>query len=101
MLAYPALADPVRRHILDVLRGGERCVSDLVGDLQVSQPSVSKHLKVLRSASLVQVRRDGKRRWYRLQAEPLEEVAAWLDLYRRHWEERFDALEQHLEENPT
>lgn len=101
VLAYAAVAEPVRRQILDALRDGERCVTDLVDDLSISQPSVSKHLAVLREADLVAVRRDGKRRWYRLRPEPLVEIATWLEPYRRHWEERLDALERHLEENPT
>jgi DNA-binding transcriptional ArsR family regulator len=99
-LAYTALAEPSRRQILDLLRGGERSVNDLVGRLELSQPGVSKHLKVLREAGLVQVRPEGKRRLYALQAEPLAEVADWLEPYRMHWERRFDALERHLEENP-
>ena len=69
--------------------------------LHLSQPGVSKHLKVLREAGLVEVRPEGKRRWYGLRAEPLAEVAGWLEPYRRHWSDRLDALEQHLEENPT
>lgn len=101
MLAYAAVAEPVRRQILDVLRDGERCVTDLVDDLSISQPNVSKHLAVLREADLVAVRRDGKRRWYRLRPEPLGEIATWLEPYRQHWEERLDALERHLEEHPT
>jgi DNA-binding transcriptional ArsR family regulator len=100
MTAYTAVAEPSRREILDLLRDGERSVNDLVARLQLSQPGVSKHLKVLREAGLVEVRPDGKRRWYGLRAEPLAEVAGWLEPYRRHWSERFDALEQHLEENP-
>jgi DNA-binding transcriptional ArsR family regulator len=98
--AYAALAEPSRRRILDVLRGGERSVNELVERLALGQPSVSKHLKVLREAGLVEVRPDGKRRWYGLRAEPLADVADWLEPYRRHWEARLDALEQHLEENP-
>lgn len=101
MTAYAALAEPLRRQILDLLRDGERCVGDLVDDLSISQPSVSKHLKVLHSASLVEVRPDGKRRWYRLHVEPLAEVADWLAPYQALWEARLDALERHLEENPT
>jgi DNA-binding transcriptional ArsR family regulator len=100
MTAYAALAEPSRRRILDLLRGGERSVNDLVGRLKLSQPGVSKHLKVLRDAGLVEVRPDGKRRWYGLRAEPLVEVAEWLEPYRVHWTERLDALERHLEENP-
>jgi DNA-binding transcriptional ArsR family regulator len=100
MSAYAALAEPSRRRILDVLRGGERSVTDLVSRLDLSQPSVSKHLKVLREAGLVGVRPEGKLRWYGLRAEPLAEVAEWLEPYRAHWTARFDALERHLEENP-
>ena len=100
MTAYAAVAEPSRREILDLLRGGERTAGDLGSHLHLSQPGVSKHLKVLREAGLVAVRPDGKRRWYGLRAEPLAEVAGWLEPYRRHWSQRFDALEQHLEENP-
>jgi DNA-binding transcriptional ArsR family regulator len=100
MSAYAALAEPSRRRILDLLRGGERSVTDLVTRLDLSQPSVSKHLKVLREAGLVGVRPEGKLRWYGLRAEPLAEVAEWLEPYRAHWTARFDALERHLEENP-
>jgi DNA-binding transcriptional ArsR family regulator len=98
--AYTALAEPSRRRILDVLRDGERSVNDLVERLGLGQPSVSKHLKVLREAGLVVVRPEGKRRWYGLRAEPLADVADWLEPYRRHWSARLDALERHLEENP-
>jgi DNA-binding transcriptional ArsR family regulator len=100
MSAYAALAEPARREILDLLRDGERTVGDLVGRLPLSQPGVSKHLKVLREAGLVAVRPDGKHRWYGLRAEPLAEVAGWLEPYRAHWAARLDALERHLEENP-
>lgn len=100
MTAYAALAEPSRRRILDLLREGERPVNELVARLRLSQPGVSKHLKVLRDAGLVDVRRDGKQRWYGLRAEPLAEVAAWLEPYRAHWSARFDALERHLEEHP-
>jgi DNA-binding transcriptional ArsR family regulator len=98
--AYAALADPSRREILDLLRTGERTVGDLVGRLKQSQPGVSKHLRVLRAAGLVVARRDGRRRWYRLRAQPLTEVDLWLEPFRAHWSTRLDALERHLEENP-
>lgn len=101
MTAYAALAEPSRRQILDLLRDGERSVNDLVARLPLRQPAVSKHLKVLREAGLVAVRPEGKHRWYGLRAEPLADVAEWLERYRTHWEERFDALEHHLEENPA
>jgi DNA-binding transcriptional ArsR family regulator len=98
--AYAALAEPSRRRILDLLRGGERSVGELVGPLNLSQPGVSKHLRVLREAGLVEVRPDGRQRWYRLRAQPLAEVDEWLQPYREHWSGRLDALERHLEENP-
>ena len=75
-------------------------MNDLVERLDLSQPGVSKHLKVLREAGLVAVRPDGKRRFYGLRADPLAEVAGWLEPYREHWDARLDALERHLEENP-
>jgi DNA-binding transcriptional ArsR family regulator len=99
VLTYGALAEPSRRQILDLLRGGERSVSDLVERMQLSQPGVSKHLRVLREAGLVDVRPEGKRRWYRLRAQPLAEVDEWLAPYREHWSGRLDALERHLEES--
>jgi DNA-binding transcriptional ArsR family regulator len=101
MTTYSALAEPSRRQILDLLRDGERPVNELVACLGLSQPGVSKHLKVLREAGLVDVRPDGKQRWYGLSAEPLAEVAAWLEPYRTHWSNRLDALERHLEDNPS
>ena len=100
MTAYSALAEPSRREILDLLRAREWSVNELVARLGLSQPGVSKHLKVLREAGLVAVRPDGKRRWYGLRAEPLADVAEWLEPYRRHWSARLDALEHHLEDNP-
>ena len=100
MTAYAALAEPNRREILDLLRGGERSVNDLVGRLRLSQPGVSKHLKVLREAGLVRVRAEGRQRWYALRAQPLSEVDEWLEPYRAYWSGRLDALEQHLKENP-
>lgn len=100
MSTYTALAEPNRREILDLLRGGERSVGDLVDRLTLSQPGVSKHLRVLREAGLVDVRSRGKQRLYALRAEPLAEVDAWLEPYRAFWSQQLDALERHLEENP-
>jgi DNA-binding transcriptional ArsR family regulator len=100
MPAYAALAEPHRRQILDLLRGDERSVGDMVERLDLGQPGVSKHLKVLREAGLVAVRADGRQRLYALRAEPLGEVDAWLEPYRAFWNGRLDALERHLEENP-
>jgi DNA-binding transcriptional ArsR family regulator len=99
--AYAALAEPHRRQILDLLRGGERSVNDLVERLRMSQPGVSKHLRVLRRAGLVDVRPEGRVRWYGLRAQPLAEVDAWLEPYRALWSDRLDALERHLEEHPA
>jgi len=92
------LAEPRRREILDLLRSGERPVGDLVDALALSQPAVSKHLKVLREAGLVEVRHDAQRRWYRLRPAPLAEVDAWLEPYRDLWRGRLDALEAHLDQ---
>jgi DNA-binding transcriptional ArsR family regulator len=100
MTAYTALAEPHRREILDLLRGEERSVNDLVGRLKISQPGVSKHLSELREAGLVEVRPEGRNRWYGLRAQPLAEVDEWLEPYRAFWAARLDALERHLEENP-
>lgn len=92
------LAEPQRRRILDALRTGERVVGDLVHELGLPQPSVSKHLRVLRDAGLVDVRPDAQRRWYRLRLEPLVELDTWLAPYRRLWADRLDALERHLDD---
>ena len=91
-----ALAEPTRLRILDQVRGGERSVTELVDALGVVQPAVSRHLRVLREAGLVSVRKDAQRRVYRLRAQPLMELDAWLEPYRAHWAGRLDALEQHL-----
>ncbi|WNV84425.1 metalloregulator ArsR/SmtB family transcription factor [Umezawaea sp. Da 62-37] len=97
---FAVLADPSRREILDLLRTGERPVGDLVDHLTLTQPTVSKHLKVLREAGLVDVRQDAQRRWYRIRPQPLAEIDAWLTPYRRMWEHSLDALEHHLNTTP-
>ena len=100
-MSFAVLAEPTRRSILDLLlRDGERAVGELVERLQLSQPLVSKHLRVLRDAGLVDVRTDAQRRLYRLRPEPLAEVDAWLAPYRRLWARSLDALDKHLEDNP-
>jgi DNA-binding transcriptional ArsR family regulator len=99
-MAYAALAEPHRREILDLLRERQRSVGELVERLRLSQPGVSKHLRVLREAGLVDVQVDGRFRLYGLRAEPLAEVDRWLEPYRAHWSGRLDALERHLEANP-
>jgi DNA-binding transcriptional ArsR family regulator len=95
--AFELVAQPTRRQILDLLRERARPVGELVTLLGLSQPGVSKHLRALREAGLVRVRRDGQRRWYELEAAPLEELDEWLEPYRRHWEDRLDRLERHLD----
>jgi DNA-binding transcriptional ArsR family regulator len=95
---FEVLAEPNRRRILELLLEGESLVGDLVDSLGVSQPGVSKHLRVLKEAGLVHVRPDAQRRWYRVRVEPLRELDAWLEPYRRMWADRLDALERHLDE---
>lgn len=95
------IAEPTRRQILDAVRGGERSVGDLVAAVGMHQPGVSRHLKVLREAGLVEVRRDAQRRLYRLRLEPLMELDAWLEPYRVEWSNRLDALERHLQRTAT
>jgi DNA-binding transcriptional ArsR family regulator len=96
-LTLQALSEPSRRAILDLLRDGERTVGDLVGRLELSQPAVSKHLRVLREAGVVEARPDGQRRLYRIRPEPLAELDRWLATYRRLWTTRLDDLEAHLD----
>ena len=95
---FELVAEPTRRRILDLLRQRARPVGELVKLLGLSQPGVSKHLRLLREAGLVQVRRDGQRRWYELDPEPLAELDEWLEPYRELWQDRLDRLERHLEE---
>lgn len=94
---FELVAEPTRRQILDLLRERERSVGELVAEVKLTQPGVSKHLRVLREARLVEVRRDAQRRWYGLRAEPLAEIDAWLAPYREFWAARLDALEEHLD----
>jgi DNA-binding transcriptional ArsR family regulator len=95
--AFDVLADPNRRRILDLLLLRPRPVGELTGLLGLSQPGTSKHLRVLREAGLVRVRRDAQRRWYELRPGPLAEVDTWLEPYRRLWAGQLDALERHLD----
>jgi DNA-binding transcriptional ArsR family regulator len=98
-VSFAVLAEPTRREILDLLRDGERPVGELVDALGMSQPAVSKHLRVLRDAGLVAVRADAQRRFYGLRAEPLASIDEWLAPYRRLWSASLDKLERHLEEH--
>ncbi len=95
---FEVLADPTRRRILDLLRDRPRLVGELVDLLEMSQPGISKHLRVLREAGLVRVRQDAQRRWYELRLEPLIEVDRWLESYRHLWNARMDRLEDLLQE---
>ena len=95
---FAVLAEPNRRRILDELCQGERSVGELVERLSLSQPAVSKHLRVLREADLVSSRVDKQHRRYWLRPARLAEIDAWLAPYRRFWAERLDALQGHLEE---
>ena len=95
------IAEPTRRRILDAVRESECSVTDLVERVGMHQPGVSRHLKVLRDAGLVEVRRDAQRRMYRLRSEPLMELDAWLEPYRAEWAGRLDALESHLQRTST
>lgn len=90
------LAEPSRRRIVEVLGAGEKPVGDLVHLLGITQPAVSKHLRVLREAGLVAVRPDGQQRMYRLRPEPLAELDAWLEPYRQLWAGALDRLEKHM-----
>ncbi|MEP7285197.1 MAG: metalloregulator ArsR/SmtB family transcription factor [Chloroflexota bacterium] len=94
---FEVLAEPTRRDILDLLRQRPHLVGELVEQLKLSQPLVSKHLRVLREAGLVEVRQDAQRRWYELRFEPLIELDTWLTAYRQLWEARFDRLDDYLQ----
>jgi DNA-binding transcriptional ArsR family regulator len=96
--AFNAVAEPRRRQILDALIDGERPVNDLVRVLGLAQPQVSKHLRVLREAGVVQVRDDGRQRLYRLNGHALKPIHDWVTRYERTWSERFDRLDAVLEE---
>src|SRR6188508_3558916 len=96
--AFNAVAEPRRRRILDVLAGGERPVNDLVRVLGLAQPQVSKHLRVLREVGAVEVREHGRQRLYRLNGRALKPIYDWVKDYERFWSERFDCLEDVLEE---
>ena len=96
--AFNAIAEPQRREILVLLRGGERPVTDLARDLGMTQPQASKHLRVLREVGLVRVRRDGKQRLYRLDARGLRPIHEWVGGFERFWSESFDRLDDYVHE---
>ena len=95
---WTALADPNREHIVELLRDGPLTVGELTRRLGIRQPQVSKHLKVLSEAAIVEVQPQANRRIYRLRREPFQELEAWLQSFRRLWEERFDRLDDYLQE---
>jgi len=98
MDAFMALADPTRRQIIQSLASGETAFGDIADQFEMSRPAVSQHLKVLREAGLVAVRRDAQRRIYRVEASGLREVDEWLEKVRRFWDGRLDDLERVLQE---
>jgi DNA-binding transcriptional ArsR family regulator len=99
---FAVIAEPSRRAILSLLATAERSVGDIEHSLQLPQPSISKHLRVLREAGFVESRIDAQRRLYRIRPEPLMEIDAWLAPFRRYWSEQVDALERHLDRmNPA
>ncbi len=95
---FEVLGEPTRRRIVELLAGGERPVGDLVVELGLSQPGVSRHLRVLRDSGFVTVRAEAQRRYYGLRGEPLREIDEWVSHYRRLWAASLDSLERHLEE---
>ncbi len=97
---FQAIADPTRRALLDRLRDGEQAVKQLAEPFEMSMPAISQHLQVLCEAGLVEVRKVGRQRLYRLNPEPLKEVSEWMNPYEQFWQEKLDALGKYLEENP-
>lgn len=100
-LTFAALSDPTRRAILSMLASGEKSVTDLAEPFRMTLPAVSKHLKVLQRAGLVSQSREAQWRPCRLEAKPLKDAAAWIDHYRKYWEQSFDRLDEYLHEVQT
>ena len=95
--AFTVVAEPNRRAILGLLLESERSVGELEEELRLTQPTVSKHLRVLREAGFVEARVDAQRRVYKIRPQPLKEIDAWLGPFRKYWAKHLDALEQHLD----
>jgi DNA-binding transcriptional ArsR family regulator len=95
---FNAIAEPRRRHILELIGGDERSVTEIADALELAQPSVSKHLQVLRDVGLVRVRRDGRRTLYRLNAETLRTIHEWSGMFARHWRGQLQRIKAHAEE---
>jgi DNA-binding transcriptional ArsR family regulator len=100
MEAFAALADDTRLRIVEELGRGERAVGELVKVIDVTQPTISQHLKVLKDAGLVRVRPDAQRRLYSIEPEGFTVIELWLERHRRTWAKRLDRLEQHMDDNP-
>lgn len=102
MDVFEAIAEPSRRELLDLLAERERPAGELVDHLsRLTQPAVSRHLRILREVGLVEVRPDGQRRIYALRADRLIEIENWISQYRKYWPRHLDALEQHLDQKET
>ncbi len=99
--AFTAIADPTRRRLLDLLAEGERTVLNLAEPFRMTLSAVSQHLKLLRQAGFVKVRKSGRERYYRLDPRPLRQVADWVGPYERFWRDKLEALGDHLDRNPT
>ncbi len=98
---FDAIADPTRRRLLLMLRDGEMGASDLARPFDTTQSAISQHLAILGRAGLVQYRREGRRRYYRVRPQPLREVADWVAFFDRFWDEKFEALSDHLQRRPS
>lgn len=97
---FRALADPTRRRIVEALRNGEQAVNDIVARVNIDQPGVSRHLRILQEAGFVQVRPDAQQRFYSLRSEPFRELAEWLTSYRNFWEARLEHFARALDRKP-
>jgi DNA-binding transcriptional ArsR family regulator len=101
LMVFQALADPTRMRILDEMRSGECAVGDIVGRMDIQQSGVSRHLRILEAAGIVQKRPDGQRRLYSLRKDAFDRLEEWVTVYRNHWEQRLDRLGAALERKQT
>ncbi len=101
IVLFHALADPARLRIVEAMKSGERAVGDIVERMDIHQSGVSRHLRILAEAGIVQMRPDGQKRLYSLRKEAFDQLEAWVAGYRRHWEARFDRFGAALERNRT
>jgi len=98
MTIFDIIADPTRRQILDLLLQRPHTVNELVGAVEISQPGISKQLRILREAGLVDVQQEAQMRWYELRPEPLQEIDKWLSAYRQMWSSRYERLDEYLKQ---